>query len=444
MAASLAGGGAGHAAARDGKGRIVVASDGRSLRHEDGTPFFWLADTAWELFHRARLDEARSYIEDRAAKGFTVVQAVVLAERDGLRTPNPNGDLPLVDEDPTQLNEAYFRHVDAVVRLANAQGLHVAMLPAWGDKFNLKWGSGPEIFTPDNAYRFAALLARRYADDNVIWVLGGDRNPETARQRVIVESMANGIRSVAGDRQLITYHPLGLSRSWEFFRDSAWIDFHMFQSGHAERHYPNYRMTMDGRAIQPVKPVIDAEPRYEDHPVNWDETLGWFDDFDVRQAAWWSLLSGAAGHTYGHHSVWQMWQPGLQPASPTRIDWREALDRPGAAQMGYMRRLLEPRGFGSLRPAQHLLHSNPDGAEHQRAARSGEGRWTLVYSPYGVPVRLQPEEAERPGSALWFNPRTGSFDASPAVQAGGVFDPPGPIERGNDWVLVIDGGDRVP
>ena len=56
---------------------------GRYLQYADGRPFFYLGDTAWELFHRTTREEARLYLEDRARKGFTVIQAVCLAERDG-------------------------------------------------------------------------------------------------------------------------------------------------------------------------------------------------------------------------------------------------------------------------------------------------------------------------------------------------------------------------
>ena len=76
---------------------LKVSEDGRFLVYEDGRPFFYLGDTAWELFHRLNREEADEYLENRAAKGFTVIQAVVLAELDGLRDPNPYGHVPLVD-----------------------------------------------------------------------------------------------------------------------------------------------------------------------------------------------------------------------------------------------------------------------------------------------------------------------------------------------------------
>ncbi len=56
--------------------RIQVHPDGRFLMTDQGKPFFWLADTAWELFHRLTRDEARRYFANRSQKGFNVIQAV--------------------------------------------------------------------------------------------------------------------------------------------------------------------------------------------------------------------------------------------------------------------------------------------------------------------------------------------------------------------------------
>ena len=97
---------------------LKVSDNRRFLVHDDGSPFFYLGDTAWELFHRLTISEAEHYLQDRASKGFTVIQSAALAEIDGLHTPNMRGDLPLIDDDPTQPNEAYFAHIDAVVEMA--------------------------------------------------------------------------------------------------------------------------------------------------------------------------------------------------------------------------------------------------------------------------------------------------------------------------------------
>src|SRR5690606_609607 len=128
---------------------------------EDERPFFWLGDTAWELIHRLNLD--------------------------GLNTPNAYGQLPLLNNDPTTPNEAYFDLVDTVIRRAAEEGLYIALLPTWGDKFNKAWGLGPEIFTVPNAEIYGAYLGQRYRDfSNLVWVIGGDRIPTEAHHYAII------------------------------------------------------------------------------------------------------------------------------------------------------------------------------------------------------------------------------------------------------------------
>src|SRR5213592_4673369 len=89
-------------------GRLKVTADGHYLQYEDGTPFFWLGDTGWELFHRLRKEEINGYLENRREKGLNVIQAVILAEFNGLKRPNQYDQLPLVDLDLTKPNEKYF------------------------------------------------------------------------------------------------------------------------------------------------------------------------------------------------------------------------------------------------------------------------------------------------------------------------------------------------
>ena len=130
--------------------QLQVSPNGRYLMQQNGAAFFYLGDTAWELFHRLSLSEASKYLEDRAAKGFTVIQAVILAQAGGLIDANANGDLPLVNGDLTKPNEAYFQHVDAIVSKAEELGLMIGMLPTWGSYWSNT--NGDElIFKPDNA-----------------------------------------------------------------------------------------------------------------------------------------------------------------------------------------------------------------------------------------------------------------------------------------------------
>ncbi|MFN0122905.1 MAG: DUF4038 domain-containing protein, partial [Blastocatellia bacterium] len=162
---------------------LRVSDNKRFLVTSDGKPFFWPGDTAWELFHRLNREEAEQYLENRAKKGFTVIQAVALAELDGLNTPNPYGHRPLVNNDPLRPDvkegpqNDYRDHVDFILAKAERLGLRIGLLPTWGDKVNHRqWGVGPVVFTPENAASYGRFLGERYRDrTNLIWILGGDR-----------------------------------------------------------------------------------------------------------------------------------------------------------------------------------------------------------------------------------------------------------------------------
>ncbi|QRR01039.1 glycoside hydrolase family 140 protein [Dyadobacter sandarakinus] len=404
-------------------------------------PFFWLGDTAWELLHRLTLDEARTYLEDRSKKGFNVVLAVANAEFEGMRVPNRNGDLAMNDYNPAKPNERYFLHVDSVVTLAAQLGIYIALLPTWGDKLSKKWDPGPEIFTPENAAAYGAYLAGRYRNQNIIWVLGGDRDPENEQHLAIIQAMASGIRKVAGSSQLITYHPTGASHSSRYFHDADWLDFNIFQSGHSIRHQKNYKMVRKDYGKNPPRPTLDAEPRYENHPVNWKPELGYFNDFDVRQAAWWAFLSGAAGHTYGCHDVWQMYDNTRnKPMGFARTNWQVAMDLPGATHMGFLKKLAESYSWQKLVPAQQLiLNTNPEDAGYQVAACSADKDFAFIYSPYGHGVTVDLGVFNAAELAVyWYNPRDGSSLLIGKKQnRGTVTFQPDIAGPETDWVLVI-------
>jgi hypothetical protein len=200
--------------------RLQVAANRRYLQYEDGRPFFYMADTAWMLFHRLNREEAVRYLEDRARKGFSVIQAVALAELDGLTTPNAYGQLPLVDRDPARPNPDYFTHVDFIVERAETLGMFVGLLPTWGRY----WKTGDQkIFTRENARTYGQFLGRRYKDRAIIWILGGDQNVTTAEERGIIDALAEGLKAGDEGRHLMTFHPRGPGQSSLQLQDAPWL-----------------------------------------------------------------------------------------------------------------------------------------------------------------------------------------------------------------------------
>lgn len=425
--------------------RLRVSDNQRFLVKQDGTPFFYLGDTAWELFHRLNREEADRYLQNRADKGFTVIQAVVLAEIDGLRDPNPYGHVPLQDLDPTKPNDAYFKHVDYIVNKAEELGLYIGMLPTWGDKvYKDSWGVGPEIFNPQNARVYGEYIGRRYKDKPIIWIIGGDRNPRHEQDEAIWRAMAEGVIAGAGDgdpdKVMMTFHPqprdVGGSSQW--FHNDPWLDFNMFQTGHCRNLNIPDKIAAD-YALTPTKPTMDGEPIYEDHPVCFDaDKNGHSTPYDVRKAAYWGLFAGGHGHTYGCHSVWQMWQAGCEPINKPLKPWHASLDLPGATQMSHVRALIESRPILARVPDQSLVTEERSGDARIQATRGAD--YLFVYSPQGQPFTVNLGKISgKKVKGSWYDPRTGTTQALDDFQNSGTrtFTPPtnGPD---NDWILILD------
>ncbi|MEP7277877.1 MAG: glycoside hydrolase family 140 protein [Bacteroidota bacterium] len=413
---------------------------------KNGQPFFWLGDTAWELFHRLNREEADQYLKRRSEQGFTVIQAVVLAELDGLHTPNANGDLPLQDDDPAKPNEKYFAMVDDIISKADAYHLTIALLPTWGDKvFKDKWGMGPEIFNEQNAAVFARWLAKRYKDKtNIIWILGGDRVPRNESDIAIWRAMGMAIMKETGGRAIISYHSQpNLTGSAAWFSKEPWFAFNIFQNGHC-RDVDNYEKILDAWNSLPALPVIDAEPIYEDHPVCFNaKDLGISSAYDVRKYAYLDLFAGAFGHTYGCHDVWQMYSPKQKPVNGPHFYWYDALELPGVAQMLFVKNLLESYPLTDRIPDQSLIIENNNTASERIQATRGND-YLFVYTVAGKPFTVKMGKIEgKQLRAYWYNPRNGKTTDLAAVENTGSkkFSPPS-VGYGQDWVLVLDNAER--
>ncbi|HLN75385.1 MAG TPA: glycoside hydrolase family 140 protein [Prolixibacteraceae bacterium] len=430
-------------------GKLKISDNHHFLVFENGKPFFYLGDTAWELFHRLSKADAEKYLENRREKGFTVIQAVVLAELDGLNTPNAEGEKPLIDNNPEKPNEKYFAHVDWVIKKAAEKGIFIGLLPTWGDKWNKKWGAGPEIFNPKNARAYGKTIGSRYKNSpNIIWILGGDRPVDSIVYRQIIQEMALGIKEGDGGNHLISFHPMGGSGSSQFFHNEQWLDFNMRQNGHSMSYTERYHMTGKDYALTPAKPVIDAEPIYEDHPINFNpDQNGHSTGADVRRPLYWDLFSGACGHTYGHHSVWQMWSPDKEPINRPLMPWYEAIDQPGAAQMIYGRLLMESRPFLTRIPDNSIIVTDrvstsvPGAGSYQFVAtRDQDGTYAMVYVPIGRKFSIRMDVIKgKEVTAWWYNPRNGKASQIGKYPNTGTqaFISPEPGEN-TDWILVLD------
>jgi hypothetical protein len=453
--------------------QIKVSDNNRFLTTTTGKPFFWLGDTCWELFHRLNREEIDEFLEIRKQQGFNVIQAVALAEFNGIRQPNRYGDLPLNNENPEQLlvtpgndpNDAYqydyWDHVDYALDKIQEKGMYVGLLPTWGDKVAHMWGDGPIIFNEENAAAYAKILANRYKDrKNIIWVLGGDRPAIYSFKRDGVEKQYNelaiwramglALESVLGKDAFITYHTYGGNSSSKDLHNESWLDMNSFQSGHGARETESWTFVKNDLALQPPKPVLDMEPCYEDHPVNpWDgkwtrKGRGYFSAYDVRARIYRGVFAGGCGVTYGHHSIWQFLNKELyEPINTgdTVISWQQAAMAEAAGEMQYLKALMLSRPYLS-RVADQSLVKNPgkDYKDMVIATRDQDGSYAMIYIPQNTKVEVDLSKLTGLSKDIWwFDPRTGNAIGGVRVKGKKqtLFTPPSTAQ---DWVLVIDDG----
>jgi len=317
----------------------------------------------------------------------------------------------------------------------------VGMLPTWGDKWNKKWGKGPVVFNAANAEVYGRWLGARYKDaPNIIWILGGDRPVENEEQKKIIRAMAQGVANGDGGRHLMTFHPTGGRTSSEYFHDDDWLDFNMHQTGHKDRGSWD-SITKDYQRT-PTKPVLDGEPLYEDHPINFDPMkFGFSADWHIRRLAYWHVFAGACGHTYGCHNIWQMVAPGRSPISWAHHYWDESLDLWGARDMQHVKNLMLSRPYLTRVPDQSVIASDVGkGDGYVSATRDSQGRYAFVYTPLGRPVTVHLEKLSGAKvKAWWYDPRHGTATEIGVFTRQGTREFKPPVRgKGNDWVLVLD------
>jgi hypothetical protein len=433
---------------------LRISENQRYLTDDQNNPFFWLGDTGWLLFKKLNREEAEMYLENRRQKGFNVIQAILIHEIN--HEVNVYGDSALVKnniaapmitpgnnpDDPWKYD--FWDHIDYIIDMAAERGIYMALVPVWGT--NVKQG---HVNREQIAFYGKWLVERYRNKPNIIWLNGGDIKGTDSTE--VWKALGTTLRENDPDH-LISYHPFGRTQSSMWFHNEFWLDFNMCQSGH--RRYDqddtelaygedNWRYIENDYKLTPPKPVIDAEPSYEGIPQGLHDTLQpYWTDNDARRYAYWSVFTGAFGHTYGHNAVIQFYKP-----TDTIVDygpkmyWEEALDAAGACQMIHLKNLMMSQSYLERIPDQSLIASN-QGEKYDYLAATRGNNWAMVYTYNGrnLDIAMGIIGSEKV-KAAWYNPRNGSWTEIGICENTGTaeFDPPGEKTDGNDWVLVLDG-----
>lgn len=418
-----------------------------------GAPFFYLGDTGWLLFKKLNREETLKYLDNRQRKGFNVIQVMLI--HDLKSATDAYGDSAFHNRQVANPRITagsrfgvgseydYWDHVDWVIKQAAKRGLYMAMVPIWGT--NVKKG----MVSRAEACAFAKFLALRYRKfANIIWLDGGDiqGSDSIAQWKIIGETLKK-----MDPHHLLTFHPRGRCSSSQWFHNEKWLDFNMCQSGHKDYSQDtvlpvlgedNWKLIDHDYALDPVKPVLDGEPSYENIPHGLHDTLAprWKDS-DVRRYAYWNLLSGGAGFTYGHVSLMEMYKTGEPDDYGVREPWQQAMDDPGAFQMAYLKKLVFSHPYFERVPDQKLIVDSSQGIRYNYLLSARGRHYAYVYTYNGRPFSV------RMGiiggtlvKASWFNPRNGQYTPIGNFQNKGMreFKAPGSIEPGHDWVLILE------
>ena len=393
-------------------GPIGTSQTGRYFVDANGGPFYFLADTQWELFRRYSLTDAKLILENRKAKGFTVIMVMLTGVGDGTG-PNLDGQRPWLNDNPATPNPGYFSNVDAVVKLALATDIHL-LIGIYHQTFGKR-------MTVDNARAWAAWVTGRYRNyPNILWTIYPKATDDS---RAIVSKLAEGINAGDGGKHLVSMHPDPSPASSSFLHAEPWLGFNSIQVwNQIDSIYP---MTLADYSRTPAKPVTMLEGVYES-----GEEYGYpITPLLVRREAYYTCLAGGF-HGYGHNDSWRV-----------KARWRAALDDPGAQQMTILKSVFtELPNWWTLVPDQTVLSTGgkTTGDVLNLSARSTTGKWIVAYiaEQPDITVNMSKITAANAASAKWVNPATGSYEIVGTYPASGSRSFRRPLGW-QDAVLVV-------
>ena len=452
-------------------GQLKVTDNQRYLVHENGTPFFWLGNTSWLMPERLNRDEVEFYLTREREEGYNVEQIQVL---NAIPTFNiygqqANDDSFNFDKYTASANSksasnntsyGYWEHLDYIVDFAASQGIYIAM--------DCIWGSQIEKMTPSKAAQYGRFLGERYAGKpNIIWMIGGDIMGDKGMESW--DALARAIKK-ADPNHLMTFHPRGRTTSAWWYNDREWLDFNMFQSGHRrygqrngdgdytikdnteEDNWRFVEMSRSGWSDSELrrevkgqqKPVIDGEPSYEDIPQGLhDFSAPRWQDYDVRRYAYWAVLAGCLGHTYGHNSIMQFMRPGVLASFGAEKAWWDAMNDPGYKQMKYLKWLMLALPYTGAEPDQSVI-SSQNGLRYDRIIALRGHDFMLVYNYSGKPVELDLSKISGTKKRAWvMNPADGTLKFLgdyDSAKAEFTFD--GAYMRQSDRVIIVTDGQK--
>jgi hypothetical protein len=407
------------------------------LTYADGTPFFWLACTAWNGALRSTDPEWDHYLLQRAGNNYSVIQFVTTQWRGGDKS--SEGLIAFEGCGLISINPEFFKLIDKKIDRINEYGLVAAPVLLWA----LPVGPGKELspgyYLPDDqAILLAKYIVARYGGNHVVWILGGDgfyTGNYEQRWKTIGRAVFDGKY-----QGITTLHPSGMSWIGEEYKDESWLDIIGYQSSHSNSEGTVNWITKGPMSRMwshlPARPLINLEPNYE-------QIFFKITDKDVRNATYWSIFTTPiAGVTYGANGIWPWLREGEkilnhEDATGTST-WDVSINFPGSIQMGYLAQFIKRFTWWDFYPAQELLVEQPGDKVYNHfvsVIKTTDNKTILAYIPVKEKIKLH-KPAGHNYSVRWFDPVKNTYSDGTGLDDGSLMTVTPPGE--NDILLILE------
>lgn len=350
---------------------MLSISHNHKRLNKDENDFFYLADTCWSAFTNITEDEWAYYLDVRKSQGFNVLQINILPQWDASQTKLGYTPFEEIDGkyDYKKINQIYFEHAREMCKVAKNKGFELALTVLWCNYVPDTWcnkHSEKGIIPYECVDLYIEKIHDTFSDLNPIYVISGDTDFETELCISYYVKAAKLLKNLAPNL-LFTTHIRG---RYTFIPEALlqYLDFIYYQSGHNALNKGNpYLFAEEMKKKYPGMPLINSEPCYEEMGYS-GNLYGRWTQFDIRRAAWMSILSGAeAGITYGAagiyswHRVNMAFDTSKGEGFATPKPWQDALQFAGSWDYGYIKFFLESNQICDLTPRQDWLTvDNPE------------------------------------------------------------------------------------
>ena len=435
-------------------GFVTTQKDTHYYTYADGTPFFWLGDTNWQGFTNLSTticnypgctcgSQFKHIVDDRVEKGFTVYQTYFVPE-------GGNGEKSLWLDNGHKYpdTDVFNDKVDEMFEYLHEEGLVIAL----GLGCHTSTMSSMKL---EDLLRFTRYVVARYACYSVVWISGQEITDNSASATPGYSAFECYMEASSLIEELDGYgHPNSAHMYPMVIEDEratrldkeAWHDSWTLQNGHCViQPVDFYKGYYEARITGVIKPFVEGEANYED--IN----CGGFTGYDLnRNSAWYAMLSGAAGFTYGTTGIWASsfstndYTGWLGDTSSFSYDpWYMGLDKPGSFEVSYMKDFFTAIGpwydlipqFDDSAAASFLKRGQTVLAMTEDASLAVAYFYNTRTDSTGTIRNLDDTKAY---DAYWYNPRTGKYIpvAKGVHSEDGCYTLPSRPDK-QDWVFLL-------